>query len=651
MSRLQDVIEEMKKFITGFEVRKEQFMMMEAVYDSMKHNKKAAVHAPTGTGKSLGYLLPYVAVKLENPKFRMTINTHTLALQAQLQKDIDLANKVYLSLLEKYGRPTFRLNTVILKGNSHYFCEKRFQEAKSDNLPFNLVEEVEQKLKFRPVLIRDEMNVEMSDTNWNRLKVDGCIKRACPFKENCTYFQQYSKIDTYDIVIANHALFFFRFLYSDRFWEGFDFHVFDESHKLEKGMLDAATYELSYRHIENWVYHGAKIAERLGANVNDVESWKMKHMESETVVACKTMFDMMTNAFKEPNTASVVEELGVPKLSVQRMVRALYDWQKIMYQDMVDNVLDFVQDKDENEDFQKARTSWAMNLLALKEFGNLSNHNDEIALIWCELKGKGNGKRAVVKATPNSIDYIPSPFGAGFLFTSGTIAQNGSCQPIARRLNTTIDIDLVLSTPFPLAKRTGVFISEDINPKMKNWKPTLEEAIYQHIRAGNQKVFVLFTSAKLMQDMYQRLLPRLYDLQGEKPMETWMQEDGNYNDVIDSFKNLDVRSVLFGTLTYFEGVDLKGDALTQVILTRLPYSPPHPIQSILEKKAGYGQWEALTRYEQAYGRIMRTSTDYGMFSVLDSRVSYLKEFRQIFENDNIPITNRIEDVYKFYQEK
>ncbi|PGK51272.1 hypothetical protein CN918_26135 [Priestia megaterium] len=645
MNYLQDVIQEMSKFIDGFEVREQQLTMMEHTYTAMKERKKAAIEAPTGTGKSFGYLLPYVAVKLEKPDFRITINTHTIALQSQLQQDIQMANKVYLSLLKTLKRPSIPLNVVTLKGNGNYFCEYRFEEAKEDNLSFSVVDDIETFLRKELPRDKQHMDMEFSATSWDRVRVDGCLKRKCPFKDKCTYFQHYSKIDTFDIVIANHALFFFRYFYSDKFWEGFQFHVFDEGHKLERGILDASTYSLGFRNIESWIYQGGKMAERLNASSQEVEAWREKYMSHPIYEESRALFERLTQYFKPPNTAATVDVMRIPPLEIKTWVRKLYDWQKDLYNDMMDNVLGFITDKKENEEFQRARTSWVGNLMILREYGSLSNHPQNIGVIWAEL----DKRRAVLKATPSSIDHIPSPFQTGLLFTSGTISQDESCIPFARRMNVKLDIDIVLSTPFPLKDQTLVYLSRDLNPKTQLWSEQLKKEIMTLLQAGKQKTFVLFTSTTLMKNTYDALMADIYNLDDERPLELWIQEDRNYDHVISSFKNPDVRSILFGTLTYFEGVDLKGDALSQVILTRLPYSAPHPIQEILERKSGYGQWEATVRFEQAFGRLIRTSSDSGTFSVLDNRVSYLKHFLHLFEREGIPTTERIEDVFQFYR--
>jgi len=656
VSYLQQVLDEMKKEIKGFEVRPQQFTMMEETLKAMRDGKKAAIEAPTGTGKSFGYLLPFVAQKLESPEFRITINTYTIALQAQLQKDIEVAKRVYNRIAKRNGMMKTDLHTVILKGNSNYFCEYRYDQIRDEDLTLSLTDEIDNILNEDGVRDKQRFGTLMSPKNWELVQVDGCLKRDCPFRKECTYFQHYSQISSFDIVVANHALFFARFLYSDRFWEPFDFHIFDESHKLERGLLDASTYALSMRIIDGWLFQGVRFAEAMKAPASDIEAWRQMWQNDETYLESKKWFADFQDFFKadkqkKTNTTSAhLDTMKVDPTDIKWWVKRLHEWQKKMYDNMVKDVLEFVPNKDEDKEYQKAQKTWVMNLLNLKSFSDLSNKDDKGEL-WVDIEYN----QPHLKVTPQHIGMIPTPFDRGVLLTSGTISQNGSCQALSKRLNVKLDSDIVLPTPFPLKDQTLVYFDTDINPKAGafKWKDQMQQKIEQLLQAGEQKTFVLFTSDKVMREMYDRLLPFMYNLSGTKPLQTWLQEKGNvnYNDVIASFRDESVRSILFGTYTYFEGIDLKGKALTQVILTRLPYSPLHPIQDILEKNSGYGHWEAHVRFEQAFGRLVRTATDYGTFSVLDNRVSYLQGFKEIFERDGIPTTTRIEDIFQFYQKR
>jgi ATP-dependent DNA helicase DinG len=273
------------------------------------------------------------------------------------------------------------------------------------------------------------------------------------------------------------------------------------------------------------------------------------------------------------------------------------------------------------------------------------------SLLWI---AKDNQKLSF-KVTPKNLNNIKLPFVRGTLLTSGTLAEKGkTCLPFAERLNLTLQTDKVLPTPFSLKDRTLVYASRTVSPKSSDYENQLEQEIFELITKGEMKTFVLFTSNDTMGKMHANLkyfIEQHAMSLGEK-VEVWLQDKSNYEEVMNSFKNPDVRTVLFGTYTYFEGIDLKNESLTQVILTRLPFSvPDHPIQQLLDRNSNFSEWEANIRFEQAFGRLIRTTNDYGTFAILDSRIyfNHNKSFLELFKNENVTVTDDINDIEAFYK--
>jgi ATP-dependent DNA helicase DinG len=312
----------------------------------------------------------------------------------------------------------------------------------------------------------------------------------------------------------------------------------------------------------------------------------------------------------------------------------------------------------------------------LYEFHELLTHPS--GLLWAE---KTAQQGIEIKVSPSSMDYFTDPlFAPGAVFTSGTLAQLGSCRPFAERLRLDVDTarEAVLSTPFPLAERTRVYVSKGTDPKSSSYEADLEREILALLDAGEKKTFVLFSSLKLMNSLYMRIerqlrkrwpdqllvdgnlkrpvtprrkaSPSLDADEAQQPIRLWLQDKYNKDKVIQSFENPNERSILFGSLSFFEGIDLRGEALTQVILTRLPFAHfEHPIQQILNQHANYSEWEAVLRLEQAYGRIMRGMKDYGTFAVLDRRIVQHPAFMKWFEQEQIPVVTEVDEVATFYE--
>lgn len=645
MERLYEVINELKALYPNYEERKEQMDMWEAVYRSMKNGEKIAIHAPTGTGKSLGYVIPAIAMKLDNQKFKMTLSTFTLNLQEQLIKDVELGIKIYNILAKKKKLKVKPLSFVALKGKKNYFCKRRLLEIAPGAMPDKKIDLIASRAEELGVWDRQNFNLDLSYQEWEQVQVESCTKRQCPFHSHCTYFQSNTDINQYDFVITNHSLWFTRFYYVEP-WEEFDFFVFDEAHKLEKVLLETYTFDISMRKFENWIEQGAKIAQKFHAADTDIEDWRHEMLhDNETMYQAKAYLERLGMQTNDPSIT--LAKMKVNTQEVKSLVIELAKWQKHLYDSFLSRFVS--KELKEDEAFKEEEKTWVKSLLDLKEFAMLSNHKQEVGLIWLE---KGAKDQVTLKVTPNKISLIDSPFTKGSLVTSGTLAENRSCESFANRMKFDMDTDLVLNSPFPLNEQTLVYVSKDISPKKPDYEDLLDREIMQLIEAGKQKTFVLFTSNKLMWTMFKRLHNRLREMEtyNGQTLDLWIQDKNNHKQVVESFKKNEVRSILFGTLSYFEGIDLKGDSLTQIILSRLPYSvPTHPIQEILDADYGYSQWEAVVRYEQAFGRLIRTGYDYGSFCILDNRISYLRQFADMFMAEDIPIVSEIDEVKAFYK--
>lgn len=648
---LETVIHELKKIIPQFEVRKEQQEMMESVLKAMKEETTAAVHAPTGTGKSLGYLIPFLVAKLEDPGFKMTINTYTLNLQAQLVKDLELIATIYHTL-----RPLEKpITYTILKGKTNYYCQKQFEDNQ-DDLPVSftkkLGDRVDELRAAHVVVDQQNLGMKITPAQWELLSVNECKRKECPFFETCDFYQSYYGVES-DIVISNHALYFNRALYTPEAWDSFAFHVFDEAHKMEKVIFDVLTVDLSTRKLETIAKKGLSIAYKHEFEQQKITEWANAFLFKNPTL---TKFTAGLEAIKtrlEDTTAATLKTLNYKNIdkSIQGLVNTIENWQKEMYRSFIDNVVS--PEKKEDPAFTEDKTNWIRSFQLIQEFKSTLSLGEEKQLLWVE---KNAYDELLLRVTPTSISHMPSLFKRGILFTSGTLAQDGTNKHFTDRVNVEITIDKVLPTPFPLHEQTLVYASRTTNPKARDYEDQLAEEVWALLQAGELNTFILFTSHYTMERVHAKLKPRLLDYARthQLDLDIWLQDKSNHKAIMDSFKNLTKHSVLFGTLSYFEGIDLQRKALTQVILTRLPFSVyTYPLQEILDRNEGYSKWEALIRFEQAFGRLIRTADDYGTFAILDKRLydAYNQPFRDFFSNEQITITNSVEQIKEFYKKR
>jgi len=634
---LKKVIAALEERMPGFEVRQSQLTMMERTYESMKRETKLAVHAPTGTGKSLGYLIPYIAVKLENPAFRMIVSTYTLHLQEQVKKDLEIVNDIYVSMQTK-GKPK-DLRLVTWKGKSNYFCADNAQRNRARIDPqdqpayLSLVGAASRQLERHERLDRQHLHISAPESVWRQVHTTICQKDACQHHKRCTYISDYGA-DNIDLLVLNHALYFNLWLFVGPF-EDYQFTVFDEAHHLEKVVIESATMELSIDTVRYWVEEAGRILRAHDEAEATIQSFETNFLGRTPVLRLAQMTETMKTKMTTP-TVTFVSPLFCD------MVGELSAWQDAMYESLPVLLESKLVDEEEKERFSEARSQWFMALSELKEFKTLLDH--PTAVCWAER----DQERVTFRVSPNSLDFFEqSLFLDGALFTSGTLSQGGSCQDFTNRLRLPDCEQLVLPTPFDLPRRTLVYVSPNIDPKQPTYEEDLESEIWQLLQAGDLKSFVLFSSLKLMRELHRRISFRLNNL--DPAIECWIQDKNNKDQVIDAFMDNTKRTVLFGSLTFFEGVDLRGDALTQVIIARVPFAAPdHPIQNILNERGPYSFWEARMRLEQAYGRLIRAEKDYGSFAVLDRRAPHFKGMLDLFRTSGVPVVSKIEQVSDFH---
>ncbi|QST02806.1 ATP-dependent DNA helicase (plasmid) [Pontibacillus sp. ALD_SL1] len=644
LNYLHKVIDELKNKFPQYEERNEQRQMWETVYKSMKEGKKVAVHAPTGTGKSLGYVIPFIAVKLEDPDFTITISTFTLNLQDQFVKDLELGIDLFKRIDEREGKGRTVPRYTVLKGVNNFFCAKRFGE----NEPLfkeSKRKAVEKRLEGNREWTRQGLGVPFSASEWELAKVEGCTKRECPFHRACSYFSSYNGLHDKDVVILNHSLFLRRFYFVDP-WSKQNYFVFDEAHKLEGVLMSTYTFELATGKIKDWLEHGASLSKKYGSEETLIDKWKTYFLEDDRFLLFARLEEALHERMRDKT--ALLKDLRIPLHEAEDILKGLMSWHSHMIRTYLNTVE--TDEQKNNDAYKEERKGWYSKLMDLKEFIALTHQANPKGVLWAERRGES----VFLKVSPSSLSSIPTPFTKGCLLTSGTLAEEGTIDAYASRLRVSLDDEVVLPSPFPLKSQTMVHLAEDVDPKRSDYEQKLESYILEILGAGELKSFVLFTNESLMKRMQGLLSDRIRRLPNakDKDVEIWIQQKTNHRDVMRSFEDPGVRSVLFGTLGYFEGIDLKGESLSQVILTRLPFSvPTHPIQQLLNKEHPYSSWEALVRYEQAFGRLIRTSRDYGTFHILDNRVRYMTSFLNVFLENGIKITSDMDDIKGFYEDQ
>jgi ATP-dependent DNA helicase DinG len=636
-----------------YEYRPGQVAMAEAVAEALDKRHHLLVEAGTGIGKTLAYLVPAIATGR-----RVVISTGTKNLQEQIfYKDIPFLQSVIPG----------KIRATYLKGRSNYVCLHRLRRAESTPV----LEGLDEMDHFNRVgrwayETQTGDRAELADlpeniSFWRHIdaRSDICIGAKCPSFEQCFITKARQTALESEIIIVNHHLFFADLALRDKEWgqvlPDYSAVIFDEAHQIEDIAMQYFGASVSNYQIDDLLgdisrleikdVDGAREMTKAGTRVARMaDNFWLNFTERDPrspipsldgngrVVLRKQMFQQVSRDGAEVNTAAGERFVNL-KAALTRLLGAL-------------QVVKGAPPEMEAIERRLEQLRFDLDFIVLGE---------EAAFVyWCERRGRGIFLQATpIDASGILNDRLFSKVETVVL-TSATLTSAGSFDFIKNRLGIEEASELNAESNYDYQRQALLYLPPKMpDPRDGSFAQAAGEEIINILNASRGRAFVLCTSNAQMQTLRELVENRI-------DFPVMMQGEGSRSGILERFRTTP-NAVLFATASFWQGVDVRGEALSCVIIDKLPFAvPSDPVvaarQRYIDKSGGnsfsdYSVPSAVITLKQGLGRLIRSATDRGVLSILDPRI-VTKSYGQSFLKSLPPcrVTRKIEDVERFFSE-
>ncbi len=647
----------------GYEHRPQQIEMLRAVAEAFNTPTHLLVEAGTGTGKSLAYLLPAIQFATQN-EMRVVVSSNTINLQDQLYtKDVPDLQRIL----------PMPFRATLLKGRGNYICLRRlaaFRRARHMTLEEARV--LAKVLAWLPhtntgdqaelLLLNDEFSI------WQEIQAtsETCLGDRCPYlgSGRCFFFRARGRAERAHLVIVNHALLLADLAMESRVLPDYRYLIIDEAHHLEEQATNQFGLQVARNDLAAYLgalgqpsstapsgllgqipalFHSFDISETMRQTlsdrierINEQIDASLAHMDTlyrgldafmqdyqDAGGRSQSPYDrhvrITTGLRVQPGWSEIEiawDNLAAPLRQILQGLEQIADWIQRLPEEQNEERYDLLQQIKAH--LQRGQELFeGLQGIILEPRANyiywasISQYNQEVTL----------------NSAPLSVsDLLQERLFAEkdcVVLTSATLRTDQDFAYIKNRLGLEMPLEVALDSPFDYQSAVLLYVPKDIpEPNEPYYQKNVEEAIVELVRATEGRALVLFTSTSQLNTTYRATQ---HTLEKEGIIVLGQGIDGSRRQILEAFRNTP-RSVLMGTRSFWEGVDVVGQSLSCLIITRLPFGVP--TDPILAARAEtfddpFNQYylpETILRFRQGFGRLIRSRDDYGIVAVLDKRL-------------------------------
>ncbi len=637
-----DLFEKLKQLMKNFENRRSQIQMAADVENVLNKQTFGIFEAETGVGKSLAYLIPAIIYSKQNKK-KIVVTTNTINLQRQLiYKDLPLLkNIIKFNAQLALGRNNYlcrrRVDSLFAKGNIFLFENKIYESLKevADSTETGLKSDVPRTAAKSIYPIWDSICSTTST----------CIHSKCRyFKKGCFYYRAKQKLNNADLIVANHHMVFSDAAMKDaEVLPEYDAIIFDEAHNIEKSATNYFTQTVYSKGI-------FKLIEKLYTRRNKKDTGLIVSLENDIQNTLKPIIShsksKIKKAFEQIKTKLFKNGLE-KEISITNNVKNIIEDDIIQIKDCLNDITSSIK-------HLKSKIKSSENTV---EIMSIVEECDENNYLLGEVLVDAQENVRWIKYTKDNIHINITPINIAdalkdsvytnvksAIFTSATMSVNGDFTFLKRNIGIENSEDFIYKSSFNYKKNAKLFSVMDNNePNNPQYLSNLAENIIKAAEGlgGDRGMIILFTSYAMLNRLYDATK---YDLKNLNFLTLKQGEFDNF-EMLKNFKHR--KSVLFGTSSFWEGIDVKGDYLSLVLITRLPFDVPNtPIEKAkynIIKNMGqnsfleYALPKAVLKFRQGFGRLIRSKYDRGIILVSDPRIVN-KSYGKLFLNSLPEIT-------------